>query len=214
MRRIIIAVALAGVIAVPAFGQDVDPLIGTWKLNVEKPTFVGIPVLKSETLTITSDGPHFILAADTVDAQERTRKTVITHVYDGMLHPVTGNPNYDATSFRRIGNVISVARFVGAGVTSTISPVGALTELLNLSGYLVTQLLLLVLQIMNGSGENLITPSQRRWFTLRDQSRFWLICIAMTTLSQSSHRALKRSTGYTLIASLSRKHGAYCLPSN
>jgi hypothetical protein len=41
MGRIILACALAGVLAVPAFGQGVDPLIGTWKLNLEKSTFTG-----------------------------------------------------------------------------------------------------------------------------------------------------------------------------
>jgi hypothetical protein len=34
--RIILACALLGVLGVPAFGQGVDPLIGTWKLNLEK----------------------------------------------------------------------------------------------------------------------------------------------------------------------------------
>jgi hypothetical protein len=92
-------------------GQGVDPIIGTWKLNVEKSTFIGIPVLKSETLTITADGPNFILTVETVGTQGATRKSTITHIHDGMPHSVVGNPNYDATSFTRMGNVISVARF-------------------------------------------------------------------------------------------------------
>ncbi len=38
MSRIVFACALAGVLSVPAFGQGVDPLIGTWKFNPEKST--------------------------------------------------------------------------------------------------------------------------------------------------------------------------------
>jgi hypothetical protein len=34
MRRIILACALAGFLGGTAFGQGVDPLIGTWKLTL------------------------------------------------------------------------------------------------------------------------------------------------------------------------------------
>ena len=56
MRRIIIACALVGVLGVPAFGQGVDPYIGTWKLNLEKTTYIGQPPPKSMTITFTGDG--------------------------------------------------------------------------------------------------------------------------------------------------------------
>jgi hypothetical protein len=39
MRRIILACALTGILAVPALGQGVDPLLGTWKLNLQRPLF-------------------------------------------------------------------------------------------------------------------------------------------------------------------------------
>jgi hypothetical protein len=63
MRCIILACALAGVLGVPAFwqspyiltlpapafGQGVDPLVGTWKLNVEKSTSTVLGLPKSLT---------------------------------------------------------------------------------------------------------------------------------------------------------------------
>jgi hypothetical protein len=41
MKRTILALAFF-TLTLPAFGQSVDPLIGTWKLNLEKSTVVGI----------------------------------------------------------------------------------------------------------------------------------------------------------------------------
>jgi hypothetical protein len=82
MRRIILACALAVILGVPAFGQGVDPLIGS--------------------------GPF---------------KRVLLHIYDGMPHPTTGNPEWDSTAFTRVGNTINAVRFrkgkavlVGQGV--------------------------------------------------------------------------------------------------
>jgi hypothetical protein len=46
-----------------------------------------------------------------VNAQGQAIKTVITHIYDGMPHAVTGNPNWDASLFTRNGNIINAARF-------------------------------------------------------------------------------------------------------
>jgi hypothetical protein len=44
----------------PAFGQGVDPIVGTWKLNLEKSTYVGLPAPKSETATWTREGDNFV----------------------------------------------------------------------------------------------------------------------------------------------------------
>jgi hypothetical protein len=33
------------------------------------------------------------------------------HIYDGKPHPTTGNPNWDSSTYNRIGNVLSIARF-------------------------------------------------------------------------------------------------------
>jgi hypothetical protein len=37
--------------AVIAAGFDADPVVGTWKLNLAKSTFAGIPALKSQVRT-------------------------------------------------------------------------------------------------------------------------------------------------------------------
>jgi hypothetical protein len=33
------------------------------------------------------------------------------HIYDGQPHPTTGSPDYDSSSYTRIGNTINIVRF-------------------------------------------------------------------------------------------------------
>jgi hypothetical protein len=110
MRRIILACALASILSVPAFGQGVDPLLGTWKFNPEKSTGTGL--VRSGTLTWTGEGQNLIDTAEGVDGQGQAFKVLFRHIYDGMPHPTTGvNPAYDASTYTRVGNTINVVRF-------------------------------------------------------------------------------------------------------
>ena len=109
MRRIILACALAGILGVPASAQGVDPVIGTWKLNLEKSTSTA-PLSKSLTLTWSGEGQNFIDTAEGVDAQGQPFKVVQRHIYDGMPHPTTGSPDYDTTIYHRIGSTINMVR--------------------------------------------------------------------------------------------------------
>jgi hypothetical protein len=95
----------------PAFGQGVDPLIGTWKLNLEKSTSTGLTPPKSQINTWSREGQTLIDTAEGVDAQGQPFKLVFRHIYDGMPHPTTGSPNYDSTAYTRIGNTINAVRF-------------------------------------------------------------------------------------------------------
>jgi hypothetical protein len=121
MYRILMCAALAGVLAVPAFGQGVDPLIGLWKLNHEKSTS-SYPLPTVQILTFAMEGQILTATAEGVDAQGPFKR-VLLHIYDGMPHPTTGNPEWDSTAFTRVGNTINAVRFrkgkavlVGQGV--------------------------------------------------------------------------------------------------
>jgi hypothetical protein len=110
MRRITLACALASILSVPAFGQGVDPLLGTWKFNPEKSTGTGL--VRSGTLTWTAEGQNLIDTAEGVDGQGQAFKVLFRHIYDGMPHPTTWvNPAYDASTYTRVGNTINVVRF-------------------------------------------------------------------------------------------------------
>jgi hypothetical protein len=105
MKSTIFALAFFS-LTLPAFGQGVDPLIGTWKLNLEKSTSTG-PLPKSQTITFTRDGPNIVNNGEGLDAQGQPYKFVFRHIYDGQPHPTSGNPNYDSTLFSRIGNTVN-----------------------------------------------------------------------------------------------------------
>jgi hypothetical protein len=95
-------------LTLPAFGQGVDPLIGTWKLNLENSTSYPF---KSLILTISGEGQNRTLVSDGVTAQDQPFKVVYQHIYDGMPHPTTGSPEYDSSTYTRIGNTINIVRF-------------------------------------------------------------------------------------------------------
>jgi hypothetical protein len=63
------------IVASPAFGQGVDPLIGTWKLNREKSTATFL-LQRSMTLTWTGDGQNLIDTSEGIDAQGQAFKVV------------------------------------------------------------------------------------------------------------------------------------------
>lgn len=109
MKSTIFALAFLS-LTFPAFGQGVDPLIGTWKFNVAKSTATG-PLARSMTLNMVREGQNIVNTNEGVDAQGRSFTLVIQHIYDGMPHPTTGSPNYDSTAFTRIGNTVNVVRF-------------------------------------------------------------------------------------------------------
>jgi hypothetical protein len=123
MKQLGLGIIVAIGLTLPVFGQGVDPLIGTWKMNPAKSTAVGFEIEKSQTLTYTRDGQNIVLSAEAVDAQDRASKGTLIHLYDGKPHPSTGNPNFDTTTYTRMGNTITWVRFkngkpaeVGQGV--------------------------------------------------------------------------------------------------
>jgi hypothetical protein len=97
-------------LAQATLGATVDPLIGTWKMNPGKSTVVGLPMMKSQTLTWSGEGQNLIDTADGVDSQGQAFKVVYRHIYDGQPHPTTGDPGYDASTYTRIGNTINIVR--------------------------------------------------------------------------------------------------------
>jgi hypothetical protein len=110
MKQLCLGIIVAIGLTLPAFGQGVDPLVGSWKLNHEKSTATG-PLNRSQTLTFTGEGQNFINTAEGVNAQGQAFKVVFRHIYDGQPHPTTGNAIYDSTAFTRIGNTINAVRF-------------------------------------------------------------------------------------------------------
>lgn len=116
-RTALTSIALLSLVAC-AFPQaslaQSSPLIGTWKLNLEKSKFTPGTAPRSQTATFQQDGQNIKNTNQTVDAQGNATTSVFLHIYDGQPHPTTGNQIYDATSYLRLdGNTIVYSRFKG-----------------------------------------------------------------------------------------------------
>jgi hypothetical protein len=78
MKRLGLGIIVAIVLTLPAFGQGVDPLIGTWKLNFEKST---ASAFRSLTLTFTAAGAQNLVAVtDGVDTQGNHPRHIKTYL--------------------------------------------------------------------------------------------------------------------------------------
>src|ERR1700720_1850611 len=79
-------------LAVPGWtlAQD-NPAIGTWKLNVEKSKYNGIPAPKSLTRTVTADGDSVKYSFEGTGAEGGALSYSFTVKYDGKDETVTGS---------------------------------------------------------------------------------------------------------------------------
>ncbi len=104
-KRIALAVGLVAAIVVGLGSvlSAADVMSGTWKLNVAKSKYSPGPAPKSNTLKIewTDDGVK--VTSDGVDAQGPTH-TQYSAKFDGKDYPITGNPNADMLSVKKIGD--------------------------------------------------------------------------------------------------------------
>ena len=91
----VVSAALAGMV----LAQSTNPLVGTWKLNVEKskaPYKSGTTVVEA-----VGDGVKFIV--DLVGTDGTTNHWEIAAQYDGKEHPVKGTSPYgDSSSLKRV----------------------------------------------------------------------------------------------------------------
>jgi len=92
--------------AQPAAGQDkerskVDPMVGTWKLNLLKSKFTAdYPSPKSETIVIEQQEGGVRVTADPVDFRGKPHHVVYSLMFDGKDYPVTGAPQDAEFGFR------------------------------------------------------------------------------------------------------------------
>jgi hypothetical protein len=102
---------LAGVFVTTApqvsFAQSA-PLVGTWKLNLEKSKYSPGPAPRSLTRTTEAVGQNYRTTFEGVNGQGNPVKVVFgPYAYDGKPYPVTGTTDYDAASYKQISNSMS-----------------------------------------------------------------------------------------------------------
>ena len=78
-----------------------DPQMGTWKLNEAKSKFTP-GVTKNTMVVYEAAGDQVKVTSNGVDAKGKSTRSRWTGRFDGKNYPVTGGPNSDARSYKKI----------------------------------------------------------------------------------------------------------------
>jgi len=142
MKTLLGTLALGALLALSSVAIAADApesVVGTWKLNTAKSTG-NVPMPKSETRTYAAAPGGVALTWTRVgaDGKESTVKT--TFKYDGKDYPVTGSPDFDALSAKRIdaNTIESVQKRSGKEVGTTKRAVSADGKTLTLTSKITT----------------------------------------------------------------------------
>ena len=99
-----------------------DAFSGTWKMNPAKSKFSPGPPQKSLTWVVESDENGIKLKATGVDGEAKPMNIKYSAKYDGKEYPVTGLPNADMISAKRIdANTIQTQQKKDGKVVMTIT---------------------------------------------------------------------------------------------
>jgi hypothetical protein len=93
-----------------------DSVIGTWKLNVAKSTFSPGPAPKSQTRIYAESAQGIVLTLKTVAADGTESTASLTFKYDGKPYAVSGNPDFDTVSLKRVDALTVNGTQMKAGV--------------------------------------------------------------------------------------------------
>jgi hypothetical protein len=129
--------------AVMAAGSVADPAVGTWKLNLAKSTFAGIPAYKSQIRTYSRSGQDITLKMTTVSAEGKEATTQATYKLNGKDYPSMGNPDFDSLSGMQIDTNTVEFTLKRAG-----KPIGKIRRTVSKDG----QTLTINYEITNASG--------------------------------------------------------------
>ena len=102
MRLRLLTVGVAMLVLSPGLMAQQDPLIGIWKLNLAKSKFSPGPAPKSRTLKFEAAANGLEITADIANADGTIQHIQYTAKPDGKDYPVTGDPDRDSTTMKRI----------------------------------------------------------------------------------------------------------------
>jgi hypothetical protein len=104
MKTRTIALVLAALFVTVAVCVAADDLnMGTWKLDEAK-SKIAAGSGKNDTVVYAMDGDKVKVTVDGVDAKGNPTHTEWVGKYDGKDYPVTGDPDYDMRSYRRVND--------------------------------------------------------------------------------------------------------------
>lgn len=101
----LLAIILAvSVLMLGAIAQAADHQVGTWKLDVAKSKYSPGPPPKEGTLKVEAQADGLKFTIDSIDAEGKAIHIESSPKYDGKDYPLTGNPNGDSISVKKIDN--------------------------------------------------------------------------------------------------------------
>lgn len=105
-------------VAVAAIAAAEDANMGTWKLDEAKSKISG--TAKNTTVVYEAAGDSVKVTVDGVDSDGKASHNEWTGKFDGKDYPVTGDPTFDARSYKRINaRTLELANKKGGKVTLT-----------------------------------------------------------------------------------------------
>ena len=114
----LVATALVAAVSGVSVAESGDPLHGTWKLNVAKSKFNPGPAPKATTLKYEAAGEGLKVIVD-AESDKGKAHWQYTANYDGKDYPVTGSPDSDSVSLKRIDRVTTEATLKKGGKAMT-----------------------------------------------------------------------------------------------
>jgi hypothetical protein len=124
MKRILVA-SLALFVS-PLLAQN-DPWVGTWKLNVAKSRYTGMPAPKSETRTVVAQGNGYQVTYEGIAADGSRISYSLTSNLDGKDSPISGTAplGADTIATKRVDayTITSVIKKAGKEIRTVVNAV-------------------------------------------------------------------------------------------
>jgi hypothetical protein len=99
----LLVAGLSGLAASASRAQSVDdPVLGTWRLNVERSRFTPGPGWRSQVRTYRATPDGVSVSWSGVDAGGAAMQVSYTYAYDGRDYPMVGSANYDTLNAVRV----------------------------------------------------------------------------------------------------------------
>jgi hypothetical protein len=96
-----------------------DPQMGTWKLNESKSKF-SAEATKNHTVVYETIGGNVKITAEGTDKDGKSTHNEWTGKFDGKDYPVTGDPNSDMRSYKKVDDhTLAMTVKKGGKVTAT-----------------------------------------------------------------------------------------------
>jgi len=117
-RTVVIILALSCFAATVCLASD-DVQMGTWKLNEGK-SKLAPGATKNNTVVYAAAGDQVKVTVDGTDAEGKPTHNEWTGKFDGKDYPVTGDPNSDMRSYKKINDrTMELTVKKGGKVTTT-----------------------------------------------------------------------------------------------